>query len=258
MRRPRAINRAALREVGLVGAGLLIYFLIRGNVADEVGEATRHALRIIALERAVGFFWEPQLQRELGGRLLQIQFWNLIYFWAHAPVIVAVAIWLYLRHRDRYALIRNAFLVSAVIGLCIYRFFPVAPPRLVPGYGFVDTMQRYSELSYQAESLKPFVNPYAAVPSLHFGWSFLIGIGLALALRRPLGWVVAVLLPLLMFFAIIVTANHFIFDALTGFADALAGFAGALAFQAYQTLRSAHRGQRALQRRDAGEPAGVS
>ena len=134
-----------------------------------------------------------------------------------------------------YRLIRNAFLISCLIGLFVYAVYPVAPPRLMtpsgyaeyeisgqpPDAGFVDTMQQYSRLDYQAESMKPFVNPFAAVPSLHFGWAFLIGIAVLLARRHLLGLLFAVAMPVLMFFGVVLTANHFIFDAVTGFAVCL-------------------------------------
>lgn len=235
--RIRWIESRGLRELLLVCGGLLIYYLIRGYVADELPEARAHALGIVHLEQTLRFFWEPYLQRVLSAGWIQIQFWNGIYFWAHAPVIAGVGVWLYLNHRRHYALLRNAFLVSAVMGLVIYWLYPVAPPRLLAGFGFVDTMQRYSSLSYQAQSLKPFVNPYAAVPSLHFGWSMLIGVGLILALRRPLGWALGILLPVLMFFAIFATANHFMFDALAGFGVCLVSLMAALLFRRWRATR---------------------
>lgn len=233
----RWIHGRGIREIGFVGSVLLVYYLIRGAVVDELSEARAHALAIVHLEQALRVFWEPHLQQLLSAGVFQIQFWNGIYFWAHAPVIVLVGVWMYLYHRRHYELLRNAFLFSAMVGLFVYWFYPVAPPRLLTGFGFVDTMQRYSGLSYQAQSLKPFVNPYAAVPSLHFGWSFLIGVGLILALGRPFGWILGILLPLLMFFAIVATANHFVFDAMAGFAVCVASLVLAVAVQRWQTSR---------------------
>lgn len=230
----RAIGHRGLYELALVAVGLVVYFLIRGDVVDEAREATAHALAIINFEKMLGIFWEPKLQHFLSSNLFQIQFWDSVYFWGHAPVIIAVAIWLYCLHYRHYTLIRNAFLVSAVIGLFIYRVFPVAPPRLMHGYGFIDTMQKFSSLSYQAESLKPFVNPYAAVPSLHFGWSLLIGIGLILALRHPIGWLLGLLLPVLMFFAVLATANHFFFDIAAGFFVCLLSLFAAYGYQRWR------------------------
>lgn len=251
------INRRGLRELSLVGVVLLVYYLIRGFVFDEYLEAKAHAFSIIQLERGLHLFWEPQLQHLLNRGIVEIQLWDLIYFWAHAPVIAAVGIWLYLRDKRCYSLIRNAFLVSALAGLVIYWLYPVAPPRLLTGFGFVDTMQRYSSLSYQAQSLKPFVNPYAAVPSLHFGWSILIGVGLILTIQRPLGWALGVLLPLLMLVAIVATANHFFFDALSGLVVCVGGLLVAIGVQRWQTARERARLPRRPKRRDVGQPAAV-
>jgi hypothetical protein len=231
------IDRRGIQELILVCACLLIYYLVRGFVVDELPIARSHALGIIGLERALHVFWEPALQRYLSGGPLQIQVWNAIYFWAHAPVIAVFGVWLYLHNRRNYSLIRNAFLVSAVLALLIYYAFPVAPPRLLSSYGFVDTMQRYSSLSYQAQSMKPFVNPYAAVPSLHFGWSVLIGVGLLRTLQRPAGWLLGALLPALMLLAIVATANHFVFDAIAGLVVCLLGLCGAVVLERRQVAR---------------------
>jgi hypothetical protein len=253
----RGLDRNGIRELALVAAGLLIYYLIRGFVADEFAEARAHALVIVQVERALHLFHEPQLQRLLDGSLLQIQFWNSVYFWGHAPVIIAIGLWLYLQHRSHYSLIRNSFLLSALAGLLVYWLFPVAPPRLLPGFGFVDTVQRYSSISYQAQSLKPFVNPFAAVPSLHFGWSLLIGVGIIRATPRPIGWVCGLLLPALMLIAVVATANHFVFDAVAGLVICLGALGVAMALQRWQVARNAVRVATRPERRPAREVAPV-
>lgn len=247
------IDRRGIQELVLVCACLLVYYLVRGFVVDELPIARSNAFGIIGLERGLHVFWEPTFQRYLSGGPLQIQLWNSIYFWAHAPVIAIFGVWLYLHSRRHYSLIRNAFLASAVLALLIYYAFPVAPPRLLSGYGFVDTMQRYSSLSYQAQSLKPFVNPYAAVPSLHFGWSVLIGVGLIRTLQRPVGWLLGLLLPSLMLLAIVATANHFVFDAIAGLVVCLLGLAAAVVLERRQLAR--RRMLRAQARARVHEPA---
>ena len=221
---PHVAGRA-LREVALVAVGLLVYFLVRGNVTEREALATRNALAVIDAEKALGIFWEPRLQSWVLDSAFQVRFWNWVYFWAHAPAIVIVGLWLLWRHWPTYQVIRNAFLVSAVIGLVCYYLYPVAPPRLMPGHGFVDTMLLYSTTSYQAQSLKPFVNPYAAMPSLHFGWSFLLGVGVWLVWRDWRGVALGLLLPVSMGLAIVLTANHYILDGVAGFAVCLVGLA---------------------------------
>lgn len=236
----------AVREIGLVGAGLLVYFLIRGNVTDRAAQAVRNAITVIDMQRALGIFWEPQMQAAILESALQVRLWNWVYFWAHAPVIVIIGLWLLWRHPRTYVLVRNAFLVSAVIGLACYMVFPVAPPRLMPGYGFVDTMLLYSQVSYQAQSLKPFVNPYAAMPSLHLGWAVLCGVGIVLARRDVRGLFVGMALPLLMGLAIVLTANHYILDGVTGLVVALIGLAVAAWWdrRRFQPQRRSMPGQR--------------
>lgn len=222
-------RRPALLELALVSAGLLAYFLSRGRIQDRHRAAQRNAAKLIRLEQRWGLFWEPRMNAWAARSRRWTRVWNLVYFWAHAPLIAAGGVWLYRCHRRTYLLTRNAFLGSAIIGLTSYRFFPVAPPRLAEGYSFVDTMQEHSKLSYQAQSLSPFVNPYAAVPSLHFGWSFLLSVALVIARpRRWWTWLIAVAQPVLMFIAIVATGNHWVLDAVAGLAACLAGLAGAM------------------------------
>lgn len=218
----------ALTELLLVSSSLLLYFLSRGRIQDRHRAAQRNAARIVRLERRWGLFWEPRMNAWAARSAWWRRVWNAVYFWAHAPLIAVGGLWLYRRERGTYLLARNAILGSALIGLTSYRLFPVAPPRLAEGHSFVDTMQQHSKLSYQAQSLSPFVNPYAAVPSLHFGWSFLLSVALVLARpKRWWTWWAAVAQPLLMFVAIVATANHWVLDAVAGLAVCLAGLGGA-------------------------------
>lgn len=241
------IGRAkpALVELVLVSTGLLAYFLTRGSIQDRHAAAQRNAARLVALEQRWGLYWEPRLNAWTARSRLWRRVWNLVYFWAHAPLIVAGGIWLYRRDQQAYRLTRNAFLGSALIGLTSYRLFPVAPPRLADEHDFVDTMQQHSRLSYQAQSLSPFVNPYAAVPSLHFGWSFLLSVALVLARpRRWWTWPVAVAQPLLMFVAIVATANHWVLDAVAGLAACLAGLGAAVLHAAWWPRRDRRQSRR--------------
>ncbi|MGH2601014.1 MAG: phosphatase PAP2 family protein, partial [Dehalococcoidia bacterium] len=92
----------ALREVGLVALGLLVYFLIRGNVTERAAQATSNALAVIDAEKALGIFWEPRMQSWILDSAFQVRFWNWVYFWAHAPAIAIVGIWLLWRHWRTY------------------------------------------------------------------------------------------------------------------------------------------------------------
>ena len=177
-------SRRGVAELLIMTAATLAYFLIRGSVVDRAAEAFIRGIEVVHFERRIGIFWELPLQSFVLGNLALTKFFNWVYFWLHLPLILGFGLWLYVRHRDRYVLIRNAFMVSGGIGLVIYSLFPVAPPRLMPNLGFVDTMAIFSQVSYQAQSLKPFVNPFAAIPSLHFGWALLMCIGIFIATKE--------------------------------------------------------------------------
>ncbi|MEE9277461.1 MAG: phosphatase PAP2 family protein [Dehalococcoidia bacterium] len=243
--------QAFFLELVLAATGGLIYFLVRGSVVDRVSEATARAESLMDLERTLGLFWEPAMQRWILSSDALIDLLNAVYFWGHMPVILAAAVLLYWRRRSVYAFTRNAFLASAVIALAMYYALPVAPPRFFPDLGFVDTMALYSKANYQAQEVGLFVNPYAALPSLHFGWALLIAVAVWSA--RPqkragalLAGGFAVLLPVTQFFGVLLTGNHFILDLVAGAIAAAFGWAAAWWWQRRAALAS--------DRSDAVEP----
>ncbi len=218
-------------EIGLVAIAFLLYFIVRGMVVDRAGEAYDNARTVIDIERALGIYWEPRLQDLVLGNRPVVQAMNFIYFWLDFPLIVAVGLWMYFARRHAYTIARDALLLSGAIALVIYNVFPVMPPRLMPGGEFIGTIEKYSDLSYQAQSMQAFVNPYAAVPSLHFGWAVIIGGAMVMTMRQPLLRIAGLLLPWAQMAAIVFTANHFIVDAFVGLVVCLAGLALAGAMQ---------------------------
>lgn len=220
-----------LFEIGLMALAFLLYFLVRGAVVNREALALHNADRIIDLERALGIFWEPRLQAIVLNRRPLIDLFNFIYFWFDFPLIVLVGFTLYFFRRHQYTVARDSLLLSGAIALVIYNLFPVMPPRLLPGGEFVGTIEKYNQLSYQAQSMHAFVNPYAAVPSLHFGWAMIIGGSIVFATRNWLVRAFGLLLPWAQLAAIVFTANHFIADAFVGLVVCLAGILLAAAMQ---------------------------
>jgi hypothetical protein len=92
----------------------------------------------------------------------------------------------------------------------------MAPPRFIDAYGFVDTITLHSS-SYRVLQPPSLVNQYAAMPSLHCGWDLLIGIAIARHAPPRLRWIGCVL-PVAMVSAVVLTANHYILDAVAGMA----------------------------------------
>ena len=201
-------------EVLLIAFALPIYYLVRGQVQERVGEAVERGADVVTLERSLGIFWEVQLQKAILDYGWFVDSLNGFYLYGHLPLIGALAIWLYFWHRPQYLLMRNAFLISGAIALVIYLNFPTAPPRLLPdhlGFGFVDTV--FDQYGHERPFTPTFfVNQYAAMPSMHFGWNTLVGLALWLATKNIFVRALAILMPFGMFTDIILTANHYLLD----------------------------------------------
>ena len=229
-----------LGEIGLAGLGFLMYFLVRGAVIDRTGEALSNARWIVELQAGLGLWIEPRLQTWVLQYELLMRAMNFVYFWMDFPLLIAVALLLFWRRRVHYTLLRDAVLLSGGIALIAYWAFPVAPPRFLTEWGFVDTLELYSNASYQAQSMQPFVNPFAAVPSLHVGWAALVVVAVFAATRNPLLRAGAIASFALQSFSVMATANHYLFDGAAGLAVCAAGLALALAMQrrGYPGIRS--------------------
>ncbi len=233
----RFTERIGLHEAVVVVIAFLIYFLIRGSVVGRAGEAMVRGYNVIRLEQGLGIYRELTLQSWIIDHYWLIKAMNWVYFWGHMPLIIVFAVWLYAWHRHTYRLVRNAFLASGAIGVVIYWAFPVAPPRLIPFSGFVDTMAVLDRVGYNAQEVQTFVNPFAAIPSLHFGWSMLIGLAVFWVASNRALKVFGLLWPVAMFFGVVMTGNHFIVDTVLGAIVSFAGLGIAVALDRWQPLR---------------------
>lgn len=206
---------------------------MRANVIDDPATALANAQRIIDAERALGIFVEYEWQQAVLESELAVRFFNFVYFWLDFPLIAALGLALYFSSRRRhYTFTRDAILASGALALVCYYLAPVAPPRLVPELGIMDTLQAYNNASYQAQSTEFFVNPFAAMPSLHVGWAFILAFGMARAFgRKPLVIALCLLHPLTQWVSTVVTGNHFILDGVGGLGAAAFGLSMAAAMQ---------------------------
>jgi PAP2 superfamily len=224
--RPAANPAPIVREAAIVTTALVLYLFVRGLIRGREAAAFDNATRLINLERRLGIFWEPRLQAWALAHDWAITLANWIYVWAYWPLLAGTMVWLFVRHRSATAVYRNALLVSGAIGLVCFTLIPMAPPRFMTDWGFVDTVAAGSE-AYATLYPASVANWYAAMPSLHVGWTLLMGIALATRSTNRLVRVIGVVLPLAMFAATVLTANHYIADGLVGAAVALAALAAA-------------------------------
>jgi PAP2 superfamily len=200
-----------------------IYELVRGQGHATLAAARAHTDWIVDLERSLHIFGERSVQNAAHAVPGASTVLGIAYILLHFVGTAVFLVWLYRRHRERFALVRNVLIGATGIALVFYVFFPVAPPRLA-GLGFVDTVSKSAKVNLSSDMLGSLYNPFAAVPSLHFGYALLVGVAIgSLATRRwvrALGWAY----PAVMLLTIVGTGNHFFFDAAAGGIVVAAGY----------------------------------
>jgi PAP2 superfamily len=207
-RRLRAAG-AFIREAALV-VGLFALWQFAGSFSlmgpDGAIDRARwlwHAERVLHLPS------EAALQGLILAHPLIVQIFDLYYDILHFPVLIACLIWLFVRHRERYAQFRITLV--AFTGLCLLiQLIPVAPPRMLDSIGMVDTAARYGQSVYSSTGAFE-ANQLSAMPSVHVGWAILVAIAVIAALRSRWRWL-ALLYPVMTTVAVVVTANHFWLD----------------------------------------------
>jgi len=196
------------------------YQVVRG-IADGRGDAAlANGNHVIHLERALGAFFEPGFQQAFLAHRWLIDLANWMYFNSHFVVTVSFLAWLYLFRNDSFNYVRNMFLVAMGFALVGYALFPTAPPRMFPEAGFTDTIRTFTTVHQDSSFTTLLVNPYAAVPSMHIAFSLMIAVPAMTLVRSAAARAAWSLYPLVVFFVIVVTGNHFWFDAAAGAAVA--------------------------------------
>lgn len=215
--RALSLQNKYIRELSFLIIGYFLYLGIKNFILNEIDSiAFANANKVIRFERLVGLFWEPDIQQWLIEHAKGvILFFNWFYSVAFFPVLIPTAIFVFLFRYRTYVNYRNVFLISLAFTWVLYTLFPLAPPRLVPWEGFVDTIQAFGPAIYNTKETISMYNQYSAMPSMHFGWTLLFAVMFYRTRKLPLR-IIAVLYPVLFFISIIVTANHYILDPIVG------------------------------------------
>jgi hypothetical protein len=206
-----------LREAAPLLGLYWLYSLIRWLVAyDSPYEAFTNAFKVIRLEKQLGIFYEPIIQRWLIDQAMGVvHFANWFYTVGYFPILLLAAVFFFRFDRDRFHTFKHTFMLGLGFALICFSLFPLAPPRMLPEVGFVDTQQVFGSDLYNQKSMASLYNPYAAMPSLHFGWALLVGMMAFTFSRRALK-VMGVLYPLSMALVIVTTGHHYILDIAGG------------------------------------------
>jgi hypothetical protein len=206
---------SAVREVSIIGLFIFFYFFVRGLMDSQESVATANARDLVRFERWLGIFHEVQIQEWALGQRWLVDAVNAVYIYGHWPVLISTLVWLLWRHREMFPVYRSALLLSGAVGLVFFVAFPMAPPRFLPDLGFVDTVTLHTN-SYRVLQPPAFTNQYAAMPSLHVGWNLLMGVAIFTLTTNRFWKVFAVVMPLAMYSATILTANHYLLDGVVG------------------------------------------
>jgi hypothetical protein len=203
-------------QISLFVMADLCYETVRGVAEGQRTEAFANAASVIDIEKSTGTFFEPHLQSALIDHRWIVDFANFMYMNSHFVLTSGFLVWLYLCRNEHFYFVRNMFMVAMALALIGYTLVPTAPPRVIPGEGFTDTITAYAGVNHDSALVKIFINPYAAIPSMHCAFSLMIGVSGALLSRHKVSKAFWALYPLLVFWVVVVTANHFWIDGALG------------------------------------------
>jgi hypothetical protein len=205
----------AWRELAMGLALFALYTVV--NALDWDGKeqtARRHGEQILRLQERLHLDWERPLNEWLAPHDVLRVIANYEYALTYVLSAFGLLLYLWLRRPDVYRSARRSFALLNLLGITGFLFYPLMPPRLLPGAGFVDTVADGSTWGSWGSPLVGHANQLAAMPSLHFAWALWVSAVLA---RIAHGWkvqLVSAVHVVITLFVILATANHYLVDAL--------------------------------------------
>ncbi|MFE4872693.1 phosphatase PAP2 family protein [Streptomyces sp. NPDC056682] len=212
-------------EVLLIAVSYWVYSLIRNAVPEQKAQALKNADWIWNAEHHLGIAVEQSINHAVDSVTWFIIGMNYYYATLHFIITIGVLVWLFRSHPGRYAASRLALFATTGVALVGYYFFPLAPPRLMNGGHFIDTvLVHHTWGSMASGDLKNMSNQYAAMPSMHIGWSTWCGLTIFALASAPWARILGLLYPAATLIVIVSTANHFWLDAVGGLLCLTFGF----------------------------------
>ena len=218
-------------EVGCVLVFYTVYSAIRNSVDADQSSATAHALQVIRFEKAIGIFREQAFNHWATGVHAFIVACNYYYGSLHFLVTLGVGIFLFKRKPDVYARWRNTIAIATALALIGFWTYQLLPPRLLNGYGFIDTLARYgTPWNWNSKAVSKLSNQFAAMPSVHCAWALWCGCALVPQVKRWWAKMIVLSYPTMTVAVVVFTANHYFVDAVAGFATVGIGYIAARRF----------------------------
>jgi PAP2 superfamily len=245
--RVRAMRRPKWwQEIAFVLVCYWLYSLVRNAAPSHETSAHERALGLMGLERSMHIGVEQSINAYVATTSWLAYACNYYYATLHFIVTIAVLVWIYAKHPLRYRSIRSVLFATNLIALIGFWTFALAPPRMFASRGFVDTVVAFHTWgSYASGDLAKASNQFAAMPSLHVGWSLWCAIAIVGLAERNWVRVLGALYPVATLFVVVGTGNHYLLDAVGGAVALALGFgvqrllSGRPAF-AHPTLATLH------------------
>ncbi len=204
-------------ELLIIVIGERIYEYIRNLVPTNQGRAESRGWSIERFEETLHLNFGLSLNRFVARHEPIAQVLNYYYAILHFTITGGILIWLFARRPVWYRQMRTILVFTTVIGLIGFYLYPLCPPRLLPGAGYIDTVVVFRTWGSWADpTIATHSNQYAAMPSLHIAWALWCGYAVYRITHRRWVMVLAVTYPLLTLVVIIGTANHYLLDAVVG------------------------------------------
>jgi hypothetical protein len=205
------VSRPHLVPELLLVAALYMTYSVGRYLAAPAG-AYAHASSLWHFERWVHLPNESSVQQFVLHWPRLVDLANLHYQVGYIVSLVGSLLWLYIRHPRHYIWYRRFLTLVTGLGLLGQIFYPMAPPRLLPGDDVVDTAQIYGHAVFGPVGTG-LANQFAAMPSLHVGWAVVVAVGAIVILRSKWRWLF-LLHPILTLAVVVVTGNHYWTDGI--------------------------------------------
>ncbi|HEU5268824.1 MAG TPA: phosphatase PAP2 family protein [Jatrophihabitans sp.] len=212
------------QEALLIALGYFLYGQVRNLVPSHRGLAMQHGRAVQHLQEDLHLNFELSVNRFVADHAWLAQLMDYYYATLHFIVTPVCLLWLFLAHSRIYRGARTVLLVTSLLALAGFWLYPLAPPRLLPQYGYIDTVLKFHTWGSLADpKVAQHSNQFAAMPSLHIGWALWCGAAIFFCARHIWIRLLGVLYPLCTLAVVVGTANHFFIDAVAGLAVFAAG-----------------------------------
>ena len=202
-------------ELAVIYSIYRVYSYIRNLGGKDVEPAFRHGTAVLDLEKKLHIDIEMALNKFGENFTIVRDIASLHYHTLHWWMTIGTAVWLFVTNKAGYRRGSFVLILTTLGALAGFYMMPTAPPRMYDG--FVDTLAQTSSWGWWSPSGSPgpesLSNQFAAMPSLHCGWAIWCGLMIFLYARRTWVRVLGVCYPISTILVVMITANHYLLDA---------------------------------------------